>query len=49
MKEAEMKEIAALIDGVLSAVGKPELDSVLAATRQKVATLTSRFPLPYKS
>ncbi len=49
MKEAEMKVIAALIDGVLSAVGKPELDSVLAATRQKVATLTSRFPLPYKS
>jgi len=47
-KEAEMQEIAALIDGVLAAVGKPELDSVLAATKQKVVALTSRFPLPYK-
>jgi glycine hydroxymethyltransferase len=47
-KEAEMQEIAALIDGVLAAVGQPELDSVLAATKQKVTALTSRFPLPYK-
>ena len=48
MKEAEMDEIAGLIDGVLSAIGKPEQDSVLAATKQKVVALTSRFPLPYK-
>jgi glycine hydroxymethyltransferase len=43
-----MKEIAALIDGVLSAVGKPEEATVLAATKQKVIALTGRFPLPYK-
>jgi glycine hydroxymethyltransferase len=48
LKEAEMKEIAALIDGVLSAVGKPEEATVLAATKQKVIALTGRFPLPYK-
>jgi len=48
MKEAEMNEIAGLIDGVLSAIGKPEQDAVLAATKQKVIALTSRFPLPYK-
>ena len=48
LKEAEMKEIAALIDGVLSAVGKPEEPTVLAATKQKVIALTGRFPLPYK-
>jgi len=48
LKEADMKEIAALIDGVLSAVGKPEEATVLAATKQKVIALTGRFPLPYK-
>ncbi|HWA28725.1 MAG TPA: serine hydroxymethyltransferase [Lacunisphaera sp.] len=48
MKEAEMAEIAALIDGVLSAAGKPDETTVLAATKQKVVALTSRFPLPYK-
>jgi glycine hydroxymethyltransferase len=48
LKEAEMEEIAALIDGVLSAIGKPEEGAVLAATKQKVVALTSRFPLPYK-
>ena len=48
LKEAEMKEIAALIDGVLAAVGKPEEATVLAATKQKVIALTGRFPLPYK-
>jgi glycine hydroxymethyltransferase len=48
LKEAEMQEIAALIDGVLAAVGKPDEAAVLAATKQKVVALTSRFPLPYK-
>ncbi len=48
MKEAEMQEIAALIDGVLSAVGQPDEAAVLAATKQKVVALTGRFPLPYK-
>ncbi len=47
-KETEMQEIATLIDGVLAAVGKPDEAAVLAATKQKVVALTSRFPLPYK-
>ena len=48
MKEAEMDEIARLVDDVLSAAGKPEEAAVLAATKTKVVALTSRFPLPYK-
>jgi len=48
MKEAEMNEIAGLIDGVLAAIGKPDEAAVIAATKTKVVTLTSRFPLPYK-
>ncbi len=48
LKEAEMAEIAGLIDGVLSAIGKPDEAAVIAATKQKVVALTSRFPLPYK-
>ena len=48
LKEAEMGEIAGLIDGVLSAIGKPEEADVLARTKQQVIALTSRFPLPYK-
>jgi glycine hydroxymethyltransferase len=48
MNEAEMNEIAGLIDGVLAAVGKPDEAAVIAATKTKVIALTSRFPLPYK-
>jgi glycine hydroxymethyltransferase len=48
LKEAEMNEIARLIDGVLAAIGKPDEAAVIAATKQKVVALTSRFPLPYK-
>jgi glycine hydroxymethyltransferase len=48
MKEAEMNEIAALIDGVLAAIGKPEEADVIARTKQQVIALTGRFPLPYK-
>ena len=48
MKEAEMEQIAGLIDGVLTAIGTPEEAVVLGATKMKVITLTSRFPLPYK-
>lgn len=47
MKEAEMVEIAGLIDGVLAATGRTDEAAVLADTRQKVITLTARFPLPY--
>ncbi|MDI1320616.1 MAG: serine hydroxymethyltransferase [bacterium] len=48
MKEAEMQEIAGLIDGVLLAIGTDQENAVLAATKVKVIALTSRFPLPYK-
>jgi glycine hydroxymethyltransferase len=48
LKEADMEEIAGLIDGVLGAIGRPDEAAVLAATKQKVVALTSRFPLPYK-
>lgn len=46
--EADMDTIAGLIDGVLSAIGKPEEAGVLARTKQQVVALTSRFPLPYQ-
>ncbi len=49
LKESEMTEIAGLIDGVLSAIGQPEEATVIAATKQKVEALTSRFPLPYQA
>lgn len=48
MKEAEMAEIAGLIDGVLAAIGRPDEAAVIAATKQKVVALTGRFPLPYR-
>ncbi len=48
LKEAEMNEIAGLIDGVLAAIGKTDEAAVIAATKAKVVALTSRFPLPYK-
>jgi glycine hydroxymethyltransferase len=48
MKEAEMEEIAGLIDGVLVAISTEQEAAVLAATKEKVIKLTSRFPLPYK-
>jgi glycine hydroxymethyltransferase len=46
--EADMDEIAACLDDVLAAVGTDRLDAVLAATKARVITLMSRFPLPYK-
>ncbi len=47
MAEAEMEEIAYLIDDVLSGVGKPNLWAMLATAKQRVVALTSCFPLPY--
>ncbi len=49
LKEPEMEQIAGLIDGVLMAIGTPEEAAVVAATKEKVVALTSRFPLPYQS
>ncbi|MBP6507588.1 MAG: serine hydroxymethyltransferase [Opitutaceae bacterium] len=48
LKEAEMDEIAGLIDDVLSAIGQPDAAAVLAATKTRVIALTARFPLPYR-
>jgi len=48
LKEAEMVEIAGLIDDVLAAIGRPDEAAVLAATKQKVGALMGRFPLPYR-
>jgi glycine hydroxymethyltransferase len=48
MGEPEMAEIAGLIDGVLSSIGRPDEAAVLAATKQRVVALITRFPLPYK-
>jgi glycine hydroxymethyltransferase len=48
LKEAEMEEIAGLIDGVLVAIGTADEASVVATTKEKVVKLTDRFPLPYK-
>ena len=46
--EADMAEIAACIDAVLVAIGKPEEAATLASVKTRVVALTSRFPLPYK-
>ena len=48
MREAEMVQIAGLIDGVLTAIGTEREAAVLAATKEQVIALTSRFPLPYR-
>ncbi len=46
--EKDMDEIAACIDAVLKAIGTPNEAAALAATKQRVIALTSRFPLPYR-
>ncbi len=48
LKEADMTEIAGLIDNVLSAIGRPDEAAVIAATKQQVVALTAKFPLPYR-
>ncbi|MCF7688278.1 MAG: serine hydroxymethyltransferase [Cephaloticoccus sp.] len=48
MLETDMAEIASCIDAVLGAIGTPELDAVIAATKVRVQALTGRFPLPYQ-
>lgn len=46
--ESEMEEIAACIDTVLAAAGKPDEANVLQTVKSRVAVLTGRHPLPYK-
>ena len=49
MLEPDMEEIAACLDAVLRAIGTPQQDAVIAATKQRVIALTARFPLPYRA
>ena len=44
MQEAEMTQIAALITEVLD---QPDDNAVQVRVKEKVKTLTSKFPLPY--
>jgi glycine hydroxymethyltransferase len=46
--EADMDEIAGCIDAVLLAIGSPGEDAALVQVRQRVAALTTRYPLPYR-
>ncbi|MBL9216629.1 MAG: serine hydroxymethyltransferase [Opitutaceae bacterium] len=48
LREAEMEEIAGLIDGVLVSIGTDREAATLAATKERVIQLTDRFPLPYR-
>jgi glycine hydroxymethyltransferase len=47
--ESDMPEIAACIDTVLAAIGTPGEADALTTVKQRVALLTSRYPLPYRS
>jgi glycine hydroxymethyltransferase len=49
MVEADMDEIAELIDAVLRAIGTPAEPATIAAVRARAEKLTSRYPLPYRT
>jgi glycine hydroxymethyltransferase len=49
MVEADMDEIAELIDAVLRAIGTPAEPATIAAVRARAEELTSRYPLPYRT
>jgi len=46
--EADMAEIAACIDEVLTAIGTPGEAATLASVKTRVVSLTARHPLPYR-
>ena len=48
LREPEMAEIAALIDGVLRAIGTPGEAEAVGSARTRAEKLTARFPLPYR-
>jgi glycine hydroxymethyltransferase len=48
MLEAEMGEIAELIDTVLRAIGTPSEAGVIASVKARAQALTARHPLPYR-
>jgi glycine hydroxymethyltransferase len=48
MKEGDMDSIAGAIDLVLKAIGTPDEAVTLVKAQERVATLLSRYPLPYQ-
>jgi glycine hydroxymethyltransferase len=48
MKEGDMDRIAGAIDLVLKAIGTPDEAATLVKAQERVATLLSRYPLPYQ-
>ncbi|OAM88386.1 serine hydroxymethyltransferase [Termitidicoccus mucosus] len=48
MSEADMDEIAGIIDDVLKAIGTDREAAAIAGSKQRVLALTARYPLPYK-
>jgi len=46
--EADMDEIAGSIDLVLKAIGTPAEADAITEAKKRVATLTAKYPLPYK-
>ncbi len=48
MSEADMDEIAGIIDDVLKAIGTDREAAAIAGSKQRVLALTARHPLPYK-
>jgi glycine hydroxymethyltransferase len=47
--EAEFREVAAMIDQVLVAIGTPGEAAAIAEAKARVVALTGRFPLPYRA
>ncbi len=47
--EAEFREVAAMIDQVLVAIGTPGEAAALEDAKARVVALTGRFPLPYRA
>ena len=47
-REAEMAEVAELIDTVLRAIGSPAEAEQIAAVKARAKALSARFPLPYR-
>jgi glycine hydroxymethyltransferase len=48
MQEADMEEIAELVDTVIRAIGTPAEAAAIASVKDRAIRLTSRYPLPYR-
>ncbi|HEY5079897.1 MAG TPA: serine hydroxymethyltransferase, partial [Opitutaceae bacterium] len=47
LDEADMEEIAGLIDSVLRSIGTPAEAAAIAQSKERAAKLMARYPLPY--